>query len=259
VERDLPRFFRTYSIATPGNKEARRAVRKMVASRNAMRKGLGNLKVLLKAWDGSNINRLLERNICGADFKQAYYATTTHERQADLVMWCLLATRVSEGVFLETVQMTDSPFVFAKRRGIIVQSTSTDRVSNAFYLHPRNLSYDSTMAVLPSKVLSWILANPEEVVPDLIEYRQMLQAYIYELVHSDGNDDNKYLILEEVCQQTPPKRAIGKVCSNSNTNTNNDDRCCYFVLPESEGGRFGESSSDSGDEKRRSLREGAGR
>jgi hypothetical protein len=55
------------------------------------------------------------------------------------------------------------------------------------------------MAVLPSKVLTWILAHPEEVVPDLVEYRQMLQAYIYELVHSDGDDDNKYLILEEVC------------------------------------------------------------
>ncbi len=68
-----------------------------------------------------------------------------------------------------------------------------------FYLHPRNLSNDSTMAVLPSKVLTWILAHPEEVVPDLVEYRQMLQAYIYELVHSDGDDDNKYLILEEVC------------------------------------------------------------
>jgi hypothetical protein len=78
------------------------------------------------------------------------------------------------------------------------------------------MSYDSTMVVLPSKLLTWILANPEEVVPDLVKYRQMLQAYIYEQVHSDGDDDNKYLILEEVCQQTPPKRAIGKVCNNNN-------------------------------------------
>jgi hypothetical protein len=132
VERDLPGIFRTYSIATPDNKEARRAVKKIVASHNALRKGLGNLKVLLKAWDGSNVTRLLERNICGANLRQAYHATATDERRADLVMGCLLAPRESEGVFLEAVQMTDSPFFFAKRRGIVVQSSWTDRVLNAF-------------------------------------------------------------------------------------------------------------------------------
>ena len=60
VERDLPRFFWTYSIATPQNKAARKAVRKIVASRRALKEP--NVKVLLKAWDTFNVRQLVQHN-----------------------------------------------------------------------------------------------------------------------------------------------------------------------------------------------------
>ena len=97
------------------------------------------------------------------------------------------------------------------------------------------------------RLLSWILSNPEEKVPALQEYRQMLQRYIYELVHSEGNED-KYMYLDEVCQDTPPKRVMAKECGRSGRSA---QECCYFVVPESEG-MFAESdsSSDDADESR---------
>jgi hypothetical protein len=250
TERDLPRFFRTYTIATPENKEARMAAKRIAASRRAVKKGNGNIRVILKAWDSSNIEQLMQRQICGADFAQAYHYTSSQERKEDLVMWCLLATKVVEGFFLESVDMLESALIVARRRGIVVKSSSSDsNVLNSYYLHPRNLEYETTKAILPSKVFAWILANTEDVVPSTAEYRRMLQEYIHELVHSEGNIDN-YMVLEEVCQPYPPKRSIGKQYGVDVFRPND---CCYFVIPESEGvRRFG--SSSSGDEKEEEIR-----
>jgi hypothetical protein len=247
VERDLPRFFRTYTIATPQNKEARRAAKRIAASRLAARKGNGNIRVILKAWDSSNIEQLLRRQICGADFSQAYDSTSSQERKEDMVMWCLLAIKNVEGFFLESVDILESALIAARRRGMVVRSSSSDsKLLNAYYLHPRNLEYESTKAILPSKVLAWILSNPEDVVPSIAEYRRMLQEYLHELVHSEGNDD-KYMVLDEVCQPYPPKRAIFKQCG---VDVFRPDACCYFVIPESEGGRFGDSSSGDDEEEK---------
>ena len=234
AERDLPRFFRSYTIATPQNKEARMAAVKISASRKALKEGNGNLKVVLKAWDASNIDQLLEHGACGVDFHQAYESASSVERKEDLLMWCLLTTRYAEGFFLESVEMLQSAFIKARRRGMVVKSSDSG-LSNAYYLHPRNLGYDSTFAVLPSKVLTWILANSEDVVPSTEEYRRMLREYIDALVHSEGNED-KYMILEEVCQPYEPPRSIGKRCGI--------DDCCYFVVPDSEGGNFERDSND---------------
>jgi hypothetical protein len=255
VERDLPRFFRTYSIATPQNKVARMAVRRVASSRKALKTGNGNLQLLLKAWDASNIDHLLQRDICGPDFSQAYHSGS-QERQEDLVMWCLLTTRIAEGFFLESVDMIESALIVARRRGMIVKSSSSDSgVLNAYYLHPRNLlESNDSMAIVPSKVMIWLLANPEDVLSNPSESRRMLQEHIYELVSSDEIKGN-YMVLEEVCQPDPPKRVIGKQCASNRSD------CCYFVVPEAEGGRFGDSSSSDDEEDgekvhRRSLREG---
>ena len=241
LERDLPLFFLTYSIATPENKEARKAAKRIAASRKAVKAGNGNLRVLLKAWDSSHVQKLLDRQICGMEFNQAYLSTKSQERRDDLIMWCLLATEVVEGFFLESVDMLESSFILARQRGIVIQSASSDkRISTAYYLHPRNLEVESSMATLPAEVLTWILANPEEVVPNLSEYRQMLQEYIHEAVFSERGTDN-YLVLEEICQQTLPKRAIAQQCG---VNGGPTEGCCYFVVPESEGGAFSDSSDD---------------
>ena len=175
VERDLPRFFQTYSIATPQNKHARKAVIHVSNSRNALKYGTGNLKVLLKAWDDSNVNQLLERNVCGRNFEVAYRASTS-QRQDDLLMWCLLATRIVEGFFLGSVEMIGNAFVLAKQRGMIILQTGESskdttpndedneeesrdkngRISNAYYLHPRLSGEESFVAALPSMVLDWL-------------------------------------------------------------------------------------------------------
>lgn len=248
VERDLPRFFRTYSIATPNNKDARMAVRKVVSNRAALRRGAGNLKIHLKAWDESHVSQMLERHLCGVPFNDAYLSTTSVQRREDLVMWCLLTTQVVEGFFLNTISWNESPFIFAKNRGMIVKAYQSDnKILHSYYLHPRNLSYDSTLAVLPSKVLTWIFDHGEDVIENDVDYQQQLQEYIYQLSTSQGNDDGKYLVLEEICSsssssstmQLPPKRSVGKQCYESS------GKCCYFVMPESEGGTFDDDDDDT--------------
>lgn len=143
MERDLPRFFRTYSIATPKNLPAREAVIKVANSRKALRHGTGNIKVILKAWDVSNIDLLLQRNnICGRDFERAYHdVTTSLQRQNDLIMWCLLANRIVDGFFLGSVEMFSNAFILSRKRGMMVQvqQDHSERISNAYYLHPRLL------------------------------------------------------------------------------------------------------------------------
>lgn len=84
IESDLPRFFRTYSVATPQNERARMAVIKMVNSRKVLRQRSGSYKTYLKTWDASSASILIERRICGSDFEAVYMASSA-ERKNDLV------------------------------------------------------------------------------------------------------------------------------------------------------------------------------
>ena len=253
MERDLPRFFQTYSIATPGNKNARKAAIKVSKSRKALREGTGNLKVILNAWDSSNIDQLLERNICGRKFEVAY-RSSSQERQDDLLMWCVLTTRISEGFFLESVEMISNAFTVARKRGMLVnkvvsktEADDTGLISNAYYLHPRLPGEDSMTAPFPAAVLGWLLHHPEG---DLEDPSKSLQQAIYDLASSDENKE-RYIILEEVCQTTQPSRALAKQCTQGPTKD-----CCFFVLPASACGHVGTSPEDEGDiaSKRQSLR-----
>lgn len=255
LERDLPRFFRSYTIATPTNRFARKAQVRIVNSRGALKHGTGTLPVLLRAWDETDINLLRERDFCGKDFEAAF-VEGSQERQGDLVLWCLLATRVVEGSFLESVEMTNNAFITARKRGMIVQrqrdvDDAPDRatISNAYYLHPRLPGEEHLpMAPLPSKVLKWLFAHPEASLSDP---KLALQDLLYQLTSSEENR-GRYMILDEVCQGTRPKRSIGEQCSKTG-------ECCYFVVPQREGGKFDDISDDEEDEEaehRRLLREG---
>ena len=174
------------------------------------------------------MNQLLERNICGRNFEVAYRASTS-QRQDDLLMWCLLTTRIVEGFFLGSVEMIGNAFVLAKQRGMIVlqtgetskYKTSNDegneeesrdkngRISNAYYLHPRLSGEESFVAALPSMVLDWLLEHPENSLVDPIV---SLQEAIYQFIKTENVED-RYMILEEICQDVEPNRAIGKQCT----------------------------------------------
>lgn len=251
LERDLPAFFRTYSIATQNNKHARKAAIKVANSRRALKFGTGTQKVILKAWDSTHVELLLERNACGRNFELAYRASS-QERQDDLLMWCLLTTRIVEGYFLESVEMIGNAFILAKKRGMIVRKAKgrsaaieegslvdhgTSRISNAYYLHPRLLE-DTTsfMAPLPGMILQWLLEHPE----DTLENPTIsLEETIYTLISSEQSMTERYLILDEVCQESQPERAIGKQCTN-----NSEGICCYFVVPLMEGGHLAQKDDD---------------
>jgi hypothetical protein len=236
IESELPRFFRSFSIATPQNKEARMAVIKTVNSRKVLKRRSGSNKTFLKTWDASSVNMLLDRGICGSDFEAAY-STSSDERKNDLIMWCMMSVTRSEGFFLNTVEIVESPLLLAIGRGIVVKSaTSPTSLSIDFYLHPRNVTYEEDMAIIPSKLVAWMLDNQQTEVQTYAEYREKAQDYLYDLVFSDSNEEN-YMVLQEVCQPYRPPRTIGENCKV--------DPCCYIVVPEIYGGSmFDDPSSE---------------
>ena len=236
LDRDLPRFYQTYSIATSENELARQAVNKIIRSRTQLRHRLGQTKAILKAWDDANIKTLVGRGLCGDDFAQAYHKASK-ERQEDLLMWCLLATRVVEGYFKESVEMVDSAIFLTRKRGMVVKKQSPlgggdghGALSASYYLHPR--LNNTLLEWIPSRVLAMAISTTEEDLLDPATAKESLEHYLYDLVIAQGNEED-YLVLDEVCQREQPERAIGKDCSPSD-----GGECCFFAVPEHYGGRF---------------------
>lgn len=236
IEADLPRFFRTYSIATPQNENARKAVIKMVNSRKVLRQRSGSYKTYLKTWDASSASMLIERRICGEDFEDAY-RTSSAERKNDLIMWCMMSVTKTEGFFLNSVELLESPLLLTKGKGIVVRPAARpSSLSIDLYLHPRNVTHEEDMAIIPSKLLARML-DSSELGLSYSAHREQIEQYFHEIVFSNANEEN-YMILTEICQKDPPRRAISKKCEPSGS-------CCFIVVPEEyEGFIFEESSSD---------------
>ena len=237
LQRDLPRFFRSYTIATPENKVARMAVARSARSRNSMRE-TSEIKLKYHTYDAFGVDTLLDQQGCGQDFNEIYYSSSD-KRKADMFMWCLLASKRVEAFLLDSVQMIQSPLSLTKGRGIVVRSSfdPENRLSNAFYIHPRKLvNKQSTMNAIPRKVIVWLLDHPETDQTSYEEYEGMMQAYINDLVYSEGGEEN-FIFLDEICQPYRPSRTIAEKCE--------DESCCYFVLPEKyKAFFFDEDSSD---------------
>lgn len=239
LERDLPRFFRQYTIATPENAKARQAVQKMLQSREQLRARAGRIKTILKAWDDSNVNRLLDQGICGQEFEVAYQKAS-QPRKDDLLMWCLIASRITEGFFKESLEIIDSPLFLTRKRGIVIKRQPPAGVedghgalSTSFYLHPRkNDSTDINM--IPTKILSMLISAPEKELDDNVQ--DVIERMLYDLIVTQGNDDG-FVILEEVCQEIRPERSVAFESVNS-------DDGCFAVVPRRYGGNFDPDDDD---------------
>ena len=243
LQRDLPTFFRQYTIATPENFKARQAVIRMLKSREQLRRRAGRIKTTLKAWDNSNVDRLLDQGICGDEFEKAYHKAS-QPRKDDLLMWCLLASRVSEGFFKESLEMIDSPLFLTRKRGIVIKrqppagvSDGYGALSTSFYLHPRKVG-DSEIHRIPTKMLSMLVSAPEQVLDG--DAQDVIERMLYDQIVTQGNEDD-FLILEEVCQETRPERAIGFESANS-------DNGCFVVVPKKYGGNFEPDDEDDEDD-----------
>jgi hypothetical protein len=266
--KELPRFFQTLSIVTPENVHARHEVARVVHSRVNLRAD-STFPVSVKVWDLAQFQIYLDHNICGPFFSEMYEKARHQgdvDRQLDLSMWCLLTTKVVEGFFLPSIDWVDSPIAFLKQRGMVFQThthTSTTtatredndqpRLSSSMYLNPRSSttfeeesssSSSKTMtAILPSKMLTWVLSNEPSHFESPQDYRRAMEMYLYELVHN-AKGDHHFLFLEAHCYgqgqgQAHLKRSMAKECGRDN-----NDECCEFLLPESEGGHFDHDDDD---------------
>jgi hypothetical protein len=237
-DRDLPRFFRTYSIATPDNIDARSAMVKAIHSRKALRQSGATFKVYVRTWDSTDVTLLLDRGVCGDDFGPVYYSSSD-ERKNDLVMWCFLGEHVAEGFYLNNMEFVDSPLSLTQGKGIVIKSVASPEksLSNSFYLHPRDLmKEEQNMSIIPSKVLTWMLDHPETEHDTYKEYRQKLSEYLHDLIFDGEGTEDHFMILDEICQPFMPLRTVAKACE--------EDSCCYIVVPEQYGGFMNEESSD---------------
>jgi hypothetical protein len=141
--------------------------------------------------------------------------------------------------------MLDSALHMTRNRGIIVKKLGGAGVvedgyvafSNSFYLHPR--MNKTSIEWIPSKILAMVISTPEGVVGGPAEATEMLQRYLYELVSADDVMDD-FIVLEEVCRETRPERAVAIDCPNNEDTSG----CCYFVLPDMYGGNFKQRDDD---------------
>lgn len=239
VERDLPRFFRQFSIATPDNAVAREAVTKMLRNRDQLRRRAGKIKTSVKAWDDSHVEQLLAQRICGDEFEAAYQRAS-QPRKDNLLMWCLLGSRITEGFFKESLEFIDSPLFLTRKRGIVLKrqppsglADGYGALSTSFYLHPR-INNSADINLIPTKVLSMLVSTPEEEADEGGE--EAIERMLYELVETQGNEKG-FLILEEICQDTRPERSIA-------VHTNKDGVRCFFVVPKRYGGNFDSTEDD---------------
>eukprot|EP00536_Pseudo-nitzschia_multiseries_P006055 jgi/Psemu1/14334/gm1.14334_g len=258
LERDLPRFFRQYSIATPDNVHAQEAVRRVLRSRTRLRQRAGSIhnRATVKAWDESNVGHLLKQGICGDDFARAHanlgasagasdpaqaQATASKTARDDLLMWCILASRIAEGFFAESVEMLDSALSLIRNRGIVVRKQKHSpedghggALSTSFYLHPRNNDdYDASVNWIPMKVLATLIDGSKDdggIGDGVEELHELAERTLYELVVTQGHEKD-FLILDEVCQENRPERSIA-------IDTRDRPGGCYFVVPEKYGGSF---------------------
>jgi len=239
LDRDLPRFFRHLSLATPDNVPAREAVRKVLRSRTQLRKRSDRIKTIVKAWDDSNVEQLLQQQICGADFVSAYNRGSQQMKE-NLLMWCILASRISEGYFKESVEMLNSPLFLTRKRGIVVRrqpstgvSDGNASLSTSFYLHPRSYN-SSAINWAPSKILGMLISDGDQDAD--MDGQEKIERMLYDLVVTEGHE-NEFLILDEICQTIRPERSIAFE-SGKNSGP------CYFVMPEKYGGRFHEEEDE---------------
>jgi hypothetical protein len=259
---ELPRFFQTLSIVTPENVHARHEVARLAHSRTNLRDATA-FSTKVKVWDQSQFQIYLDHHVCGTYFTDMYEKARQQgdtDRQLDLAMWCLLTTKMVEGFFLPTIDWVDSPMAFLQQRGMVFPSQTRDqddqrRLSTSMYLDPRTPStlesFDPTSrtAMLPSKMLTWILTNEPNHFESSQEHRRAMELFLYELVHAEGDDH--FLVLEaHPCQdgqmlqpQKHSKRSMAKECIPS-PNGNGEWKCCEFILPESEGGNFEEDDDN---------------
>jgi len=258
LERDLPRFFRQYSIATPDNVFAQTAFRKVLRSRNQLRKRVGSATAVnVKAWDESNVEHLLAHGICGEDYAQAHRAAKSPREREQLLVWCLLASQIAEGVFVESVEMLDSALSLTRNRGIVVRkqppagigiADGYGALSTSFYLHPRTRDNDTDtdndndtddpVNWIPMKVLATLIRSSKDRVGE--DVHDLAERTLYELVVSEGHEKD-YLILEEVCQDDRPERSIA-------LDTGDRSDGCYFVVPQKYGGNFNPIEDDDDDD-----------
>jgi len=239
VERDLPRFFRQFSIATPENAVAREAVLKMLRNRDQLRRRAGKIKTSVKAWDDSHVEQLLTQRICGDEFETAY-RRASQPRKDNLLMWCLIGSRITEGFFKESLEFIDSPLFLTRKRGIVLKrqppsgfADGYGALSTSFYLHPR-INNSAELNLIPTQVLSMLVSTPEEEADEGGE--EAIERMLYELVETQGNEKG-FLILEEICQEARPERAVA-----FHTNKSGDQ--CFFVVPERYGGNFYSTDDD---------------
>lgn len=233
LERDLPRFFRYYSIATPENAVAREAVQKVVRSRKQLRKQAGRIKTSVKAWDDSNVDYLLRLGSCGHDFEVAYLGAS-QQKKDNLLMWCLIASRITEGFFMESVEMVDSPLFLTRKKGIVIRRQPPGGIaygygllSTSLYLHPR-FENNTEIDRLPFRILSMLVSSSDDKTDE--DFQEMIQRMLYELVVT-GGIDNEFMILDEICQENQPERTIA-----FDAKIDNDG--CFLVVPKKYGGIF---------------------
>jgi hypothetical protein len=249
LKQSLPYFFRSYSIATDDNLRERKAMRRVF--HNSKKLNSAGAPSVLKGWDDTKLDFYIrQRNLCGDDFEQAYQEALDNQdwmRQQDLVEWCLLTTRVVEGFLMTNVTIHNSPLIFLKERGLLLESKRSG-YSTAAYLEPRHdpLEDRTRMAQLPSLVLTWLLTN--DIAISGADYREELHAYVEQLVQRRGKE--KYLILEEDCSSpTKPRRTMLSTCEvDLEDLSRKDGTCCYYVLPMSASSHFQDREDEDEDE-----------
>ena len=249
VRKSLPLFFQAYSIARPGNRAAREAVKHVAELRQiGTYPGKYKQKIYLHAWEHADFGRQMRNHsmneLCGEGFKEQYRGspgTSSKKKKDDLLLWCLLANGHHDGfIKFETSEITSQ--ISQGRKGVAARYMDRNRIhSDSLLFLPLHDLADlkakkklkpSTM--VPFAALEWVRTNAglgDEA------YVKLFEEFLYEWIEKE---QDAWVLLNAACSKgerqslKANQRMVATTCTKGLEEGGDEgegESCCSFHDP----------------------------
>lgn len=251
VRKDLPLFFRFYSLATPENQAAREANRHVAQHRQVLQDpGPFDQHIFLHAWEHEDFAQQIDRanitmdDFCGDGFQDNYQGasgTISAKKRDDLLIWCLLARGNHDG-YVKFQTETIRSGITRGRTGVAIRYLHQKRIhSDSLLLLPihdmKDVKHRRDKKLEPSTMVGFAALGWLRVHGGLEEneYTQRFEEFLFECIE---REQGRWQIWNLACSPEDQNRLndteqlMGTICEKNNNGSENDEKvCCSFYDP----------------------------